>query len=113
MIDPVCGMTVEPANSYGPVEHDGKQYYFCNPNCQRRFEADPQRYLAGSVEPHQSLEMTAPAVPSGKAVRYVCPMDPDVVSDKPGACPKCGMALEPEVATVDESPDPELVDFTR
>jgi Cu+-exporting ATPase len=113
MIDPVCGMTVDPAHSCGPVTHEGKSYYFCNPTCQRRFEADPNYYLVGPVEPHRSLQMATPSAPTGNAMRYVCPMDPDVVSDKPGACPKCGMALEPEVAALDDGPDPEAADFTR
>src|SRR6516162_4147373 len=117
MIDPVCGMTVDPAHSYGPVHFQGQDYYFCNPNCQRRFEAEPEKYLHGEKVPHEHAELIvpfhAPSSSSAPAKRYVCPMDPDVVSDRPGACPKCGMALEPEVASPEDAPDPELIDFQR
>ena len=117
MTDPVCGMTVDPARAYGPVAHDGVDYYFCNPDCERRFRADPLRYLRGEREPHEVHN--APVGPptkkpsSEKATRYICPMDPDVESPVPGACPKCGMALVPEAPGPDDGPDPETVDFTR
>src|SRR6266446_10491937 len=112
MTDPVCGMTVDPAHSYGPVTHEGQKYFFCNPNCQRRFEADPTKYLSGQRE-HCKPALTIAKSSSPSSRRYVCPMDPEVVSDRPGSCPKCGMALEPEVAAPNDAPDPELVDFTR
>ncbi|MGH8313251.1 MAG: HAD-IC family P-type ATPase, partial [Gammaproteobacteria bacterium] len=35
------------------------------------------------------------AMPAGKTIRHTCPMHPEVIADRPGACPKCGMALEP------------------
>src|SRR5579864_1286120 len=116
MIDPVCGMTVDPAHSYGPVHFQGQDYYFCNPNCQRRFETEPAKYLAGEKEQHEPSGLavsqhTSHPVSSVPRKRYVCPMHPEVVSDRPGACPKCGMALEPEVASPEDQPDPELVDF--
>jgi Cu+-exporting ATPase len=116
MIDPVCGMTVDPAHSYGPVRFQGQDYYFCNPNCQRRFEAEPAKYLHGEKETHEPAALTVPRSPSTRTVparRYVCPMHPEVVRDRPGACPKCGMALEPDVASPEDEPDPELIDFQR
>ncbi len=90
--DPVCGMMVDPLNAAGKFEHAGTMYYFCNPRCLDRFSHDPEGYLAGKHT--QSME-TEPAKPGAK---YICPMCPGVESPKPAACPKCGMALEPDVA---------------
>ncbi|HEU5072561.1 MAG TPA: heavy metal translocating P-type ATPase [Polyangiaceae bacterium] len=90
MTDPVCGMKVDPkAAKGGSFEHEGQTYYFCNPKCRERFAADPRKYLEASAA------LPAPVQPAA-AVVYVCPMDPDVRASKPGPCPKCGMALEPE-----------------
>ena len=106
MTDPVCGMTVDPARSHGPVIHDGHSYYFCNPLCQRRFAADPNRYLGdGPVEP-------MPAPPKTTS-RYVCPMCPGVESPVPGPCPRCGMPLELADGDAGDAPDPEYLDFRR
>jgi Cu+-exporting ATPase len=192
-VDPVCGMTVDPAHAAGSVEHDGKTYYFCNPHCVDKFRADPQRYVlsasatdpvckmtvdpataAGSfehlgkkyffcstsclerfranpgryVEPaFASVAAPASAPPTGTTytcpmhpevrqdhpgscpkcgmglepltgapatrIQYTCPMHPEEVSDHPGSCPKCGMALEPRTITVEEGPNPELLDMRR
>jgi Cu+-exporting ATPase len=87
-LDPVCGMEVDPASAEHTSLHEGKRYFFCNPSCKRKFDAEPAKYLAGHREP-----MDAAAVPAG--TKWICPMDPEVESDGPGACPKCGMALEP------------------
>jgi Cu+-exporting ATPase len=109
-IDPVCGMTVDPATAPASMSYGGITYYFCNPVCLQRFQAHPQEYLRGEVK----LGMPPAATPApGTKVEYICPMDPDVVSDRPGACPKCGMALEPRTAGAEEGPNPELVDMTR
>ena len=114
--DPVCGMMVDPATARGgSVEHAGTTYYFCNPRCAERFRAEPAKYLSPDYKPAGMAGMgmvaiggikTAPAAPPGPpppaakpapGVRYICPMDPEVSETKPGACPICGMALEPEM----------------
>ncbi|MGA9522872.1 MAG: heavy metal translocating P-type ATPase [Myxococcaceae bacterium] len=92
-IDPVCGMTVDPAAAKGgKIEYQGRDYFFCNPKCAAKFRANPEQYLA----PKPSKPSAEPAsVPAGTV--WVCPMDPEVRETKPIPCPKCGMALEPEV----------------
>ncbi len=107
-VDPVCGMTVDPATAPASVVHEGRTYYFCNPGCARRFQAEPQRYLAGAPEP---MPMAPPG--PGLQVEYTCPMHPEVVQDHPGSCPKCGMALEPRTVAAEEGPSPELIDMRR
>jgi len=88
VLDPVCGMTISPDDAVGHVEHKGHTYYFCSQSCLDQFAADPERFLS----PDRSL---APAVPADMEREYTCPMDPEVRQKGPGACPKCGMALEP------------------
>jgi Cu+-exporting ATPase len=92
-IDPVCGMTVDPADAAGSYEYQGKTYYFCNQSCLERFRDHPSEFVQsdGSAKP----PAFAP-VPGARA--YICPMDPEVRSTEPGACPKCGMALEPDLS---------------
>ena len=105
VIDPVCGMKVNPATARGgSFEHGGHTYHFCNPKCRERFAADPEKYLskadaapASDARPKAGPRVTAPVTAvEAASVAYVCPMDPEVRSDRPGPCPKCGMALEPE-----------------
>jgi P-type Cu+ transporter len=110
--DPVCGMSVEPATARGSFVYRGTTYYFCNPVCLERFQADPDHYLQRGPTGHMPAE-APPTAAEGEKVEYFCPMDPEVVSDRPGACPKCGMALEPRTVTLDEGPNPELVDLSR
>ncbi len=108
-IDPVCGMSVDPQTAAATAEHDGVHYHFCNVGCQKRFVADPQRYLKAVGAPQ-----AAPALPAtGDDRLYTCPMHPEVMQKGPGSCPKCGMALEPKEVSLDDGPDPELVDMTR
>ncbi len=95
-IDPVCGMTVQPATAAGSYEYRDKKYYFCATRCLDKFRADPEYYL---TPPEQRLPKPA-AASAGENVKYVCPMDPEVSESKPGACPICGMALEPADVTV-------------
>ncbi|TPK89879.1 heavy metal translocating P-type ATPase [Mesorhizobium sp. B2-4-12] len=103
-IDPVCGMNVDRASARHFVRHEGQGFYFCSAGCKAKFEAAPQTYLGDRPEPP----------PAPKGTQYTCPMHPEVIRDKPGSCPICGMALEPMgVPSGDEGPNPELVDFTR
>src|SRR5271155_3806061 len=99
--DPVCGMNVNPATAKHICGHGGKNYYFCCAGCVEKFKSDPEKYLA----PRSSgLVVLGPASPAATpppaavaSAAYVCPMCPEVRASKPGACPSCGMALEPEV----------------
>jgi Cu+-exporting ATPase len=93
VIDPVCGMTVDPARAAGKYAYNGKTYYFCNPRCEEKFKAAPESYLAPQSPNHQNAK--SPDVVG--AASYFCPMDPEVRQDHPGICPKCGMALDPEM----------------
>ncbi len=116
--DPVCGMTVEPSRAKAHVEHGGKTYFFCCEGCAGKFRANPETYLnapaaepmradlplvqLGGIKPAVRAEHAAArsASPSrSKKTAYICPMDPEVSQDHPGACPKCGMDLEPAVPT--------------
>ncbi len=105
--DPVCGMTVTPQSPHH-VEHEGRPYYFCSARCHDKFVADPTRYTSGAGEP-----ASAPADAAPEGTIYTCPMHPEVRQDHPGDCPKCGMALEPELPSLDDDDNPELRDFTR
>ncbi|HVW27691.1 MAG TPA: heavy metal translocating P-type ATPase [Polyangiaceae bacterium] len=105
--DVVCGMTVaaEPPPEKRAV-HDGVTYWFCGAGCQRKFVADPARYLAPKAAP-------VPAEVEKDERIYTCPMHPEVRHRGPGSCPICGMALEPEEPAPDDSPNPELADMSR
>ena len=105
-LDPVCGMTVkaEPPPERR-AEHGGETYWFCGAGCQRKFVADPARYLK-PVAPAPK-----PSVVAGRL--YTCPMHPEIQQMGFGSCPICGMALEPAEVTDDEGPNPELVDMSR
>ena len=105
--DPVCGMMVDPLSAAGKYEHAGTTYYFCHPRCEERFRNDPDGYLSGKYA--QSMDEAQ----AGPGTDYICPMCPGVVSEKPAACPSCGMALEPRTVTVEEEANPELLDMTR
>jgi Cu+-exporting ATPase len=109
-VDPVCGMTVEPAQAAGRWVYQGKTYYFCNPSCLERFKSDPGRYLAADRRP---AALPRHAGDAGPGVEYTCPMHPDVRQIGPGSCPKCGMALEPVTVTLVEEESAELRDMTR
>jgi Cu+-exporting ATPase len=125
-IDPVCGMTVDPATAKHKIQHAGKPYYFCCAHCLQKFSAAPEQYSAGASMPKLAMPMVqigkpkaegagliqlgmpTPAAPAkshapvdqrSRAAQnpYVCPMCPEMRQNGPGACPKCGMALEPEM----------------
>ncbi len=102
--DPVCGMKVT-SPSAPTAEHAGGTRYFCNENCRNKFLADPERYVAPS-EP--ASPASAPA-----AMKYTCPMHPEIVRDEPGFCPICGMTLEPMLPSATVQPNVELRDMTR
>jgi P-type Cu+ transporter len=130
--DPVCGMMVDPQKAAGKVAHAGKTYYFCSKGCAQKFEKDADKFLAapGAAEmgsdpradhqhhavhaPHAPVSL-APASPAATAkdVRYTCPMDPEIVQIGPGACPKCGMALEPMDVLAESEADPEYDSMFR
>jgi Cu+-exporting ATPase len=103
-IDPVCGMSVDPHTTPHRHTHQGQPYYFCSAGCRTKFAADPARYLSPTAS-------SAPPVPAGTI--YTCPMHPEIRQVGPGACPICGMALEPELVSAESGPSPELVDMTR
>jgi Cu+-exporting ATPase len=105
VLDPVCGMTVDPQTTAHHAEHAGRAFHFCCNGCRTKFVADPDRYLAPKL-----AEAPRPA-PAGAI--YTCPMHPQVRQPGPGSCPFCGMALEPATVTTDEAPDPELGDMSR
>jgi P-type Cu+ transporter len=104
--DPVCGMDIDPEEAAGRSEHAGRTYFFCSALCKRKFDDDPTRHLTGAGGQH------APATKPPEGVLYTCPMHPEIVRDKPGSCPICGMALEPMTATGDDT-SPELAYMTR
>jgi Cu+-exporting ATPase len=115
--DPVCGMRVDPAAARFHASHGGKEYHFCSRPCETKFEAAPARYLGNGAAREA---MAAPAIaccddpaPAQRAVRWSCPMHPEVVSDRPGACPKCGMPLEPELDSPEAADDAELSALRR
>ena len=141
VVDPVCGMTISPADAVGQVEHNGQTYYFCNQQCLDQFRATPDAFLTGGaasaapgvpgasyicpMDPEirqpgpgacpkcgMALEPDLSTMPAMR-VEYTCPMHPEIVRDEPGACPICGMALEPRTVGLDDGPNPELVDMTR
>ncbi len=104
--DPVCGMNVDPNHAAGSYSHNGEVYHFCGIGCLQKFKADPDKYLAAAAPKAMPAELAS------QGAEYTCPMHPEVVRDGPGACPICGMALEPREATADEA-NPELVDMSR
>jgi len=102
VIDPVCGMTVDPHTAKHRADYQGHTYCFCSAGCRTKFAADPQKYLGARQ---------AETVPEGTI--YTCPMHSQIRQVGPGSCPICGMALEPEIAGTEVGPNPELVDMTR
>ena len=101
--DPVCGMQVDPARTAHHARHAGNDYHFCAARCREKFLVDPERYLAPKPAPV--------AMPKGTI--YTCPMHPEIRQEGPGSCPLCGMALEPEMPSLEEEENPELRDFSR
>jgi len=104
-LDPVCGMSVMPSTAKHRLELDGASYFFCSARCLQKFEAAPDAYRAPRPRPQASADSSG--------VEYTCPMHPEVVQLGPGSCPKCGMALEPKLATIEPAEDHELADMRR
>src|SRR3977135_3859177 len=104
MKDPVCGMEVQPESAAGSEVYAGETYYFCGTGCLTKFHAAHAKSLA----PKPAIQTQQPAVK-----RYTCPMHPEIIRDKPGSCPICGMALEPMVASIDEGENPALTEMRR
>ncbi len=119
MTDPVCGMQVDPAKAAGTSEFQGQTYAFCSKSCKTRFDANPQAFVpaapsccsakhahGASQRSHSHaapLGVPASTRPAGTDAReYTCPMDPEIRQIGPGACPKCGMALEPVSPALEE-----------
>jgi len=158
MIDPICGMNVEPNSAAGRHVHNGQTYYFCSQHCLAKFKEEPDKFLKSTATGHaarghgQSHADTAQApmkdsaehgtyvcpmhsevreskpgacpkcgmalepatiTPPTTRIEYVCPMHPEIVRPEPGSCPICGMALEPRTVTLEDAPNPELLDMTR
>jgi len=103
--DPVCGMRVARRDAAGSEVHLGEQYFFCSGHCLAKFRSNPTAYIGTPAGPV--------AVPAQPGTIYTCPMHPEVRQVGPGTCPKCGMALEPVVASAEGQPNPELIDMTR
>jgi P-type Cu+ transporter len=101
--DPVCGMSLDPMTSKHRFDHGGETFHFCSSGCRTKFAADPAKHLD-----KRDVRPTAPA-----GAIYTCPMHPEIRQVGPGSCPICGMALEPEVASLDAAANPELSDMTR
>src|SRR5437868_7035087 len=102
--DPVCGVTVRRDVPY-TAGYSGTQYFFCSSACQKRFEADPTRYV-------EAQSQAAPdEVEATPGTSYTCPMHPEIRRDHPGTCPKCGMALEPVMPSLEDDENPELAAF--
>jgi len=100
--DPVCEMAVDPARAAAQVDYAGRTYYFCCAGCADKFRATPEKYVdTESATPLHIAPLTPPgpaaAEPPRRKSAYICPMHPTVSQEDPGPCPKCGMALEPEL----------------
>jgi P-type Cu+ transporter len=104
LVDPVCGMKVDPEKSAHIARVGGLDYHFCSKRCLAHFEAEPAHYI-GPFEPPDAVHTSD--------TLWICPMHPEVRQDHPGSCPICGMALEPESFSADTQPNPELSDMTR
>lgn len=100
-------MMIDPAKAKSSVEHNGETYYFCCQGCAQKFQAGAEEFLKpkapgpvlvtlGGALPKTSAQLSSDV----RGTAYVCPMCPDVRQSKPGPCPHCGMALDPEIPTV-------------
>ncbi len=121
VLDPVCGMTVDPESAAGSFEHKGETYFFCSAHCLHKFREAPEQFLnqsskSSSNQPVLIKGMNTPhsSTPNPtRATDYTCPMHPEIVRDGPGNCPICGMALEPRTVTLADEENHELKDMRR
>ncbi len=111
--DPVCGMSVDPATSKHRFDYRGEIFHFCSAGCRTKFAADPKKYLDAKYLDKGKPLAGASQIDVPEGTIYTCPMHPQIRQVGPGNCPICGMALEPEVASLDAGPNPELADMTR
>jgi Cu+-exporting ATPase len=92
---PLCGMALEADKAAtGGKSEPG--------HCCDTHSPAPQRPRQPTTDNRQPLRTS-----------YTCPMHPEIVRDKPGVCPICGMALEPTTASLDDAPNAELIDMQR
>jgi len=120
VIDPVCGMTVNPESAAGSHDYIGTTYYFCSTHCLQKFREDPEqcqnrlreRVALAADERAGNGDPVAAASGFNKII-YTCPMHPEIVRDAPGSCPICGMALEPQTASLADDENPELAEMSR
>jgi copper/silver-translocating P-type ATPase len=111
-VDPVCGMTVNPEKCAGSHTHKGREYFFCGKGCIAKFAASPETYLKIASSGRGSESALPSRDRRERPSQYTCPMDPQIITNKPGACPICGMALEPMTVSLDDK-NPELDEMTR
>jgi Cu+-exporting ATPase len=95
VLDPVCGMRVDPSKAAASINHRGVTVYFCGQGCAAKFRASPEKYLQAKPDAASSKQ-PAKTEPHGE---FTCPMHPQIKKPGPGSCPKCGMALEPATVT--------------
>jgi heavy metal translocating P-type ATPase len=114
VLDPVCGMKVDPRTARHRYELGGSPYYFCSAGCLEKFKANPDRYLNPPATDPAVQQPAMGALPeAADGTIWTCPMHPQVRRNGPGQCPICGMALEPLEPTAEEGPNPELIDMAR
>ena len=112
--DPVCGMDVDTKIAKFQHESGGTTYYFCSARCVEKFKADPARYSNPAADGATAMTAALGVLPeAADGTIWTCPMHPEIRRHAPGQCPICGMALEPLEPTVEEGPNPELVDMNR
>jgi Cu+-exporting ATPase len=113
VVDPVCGMQVDPAESAGSFEYKGATYHFCGLRCLDKFKNDPDSFLTRAAPKPAAAKSSVPMPVAAGAPLFTCPMHPQIVRSEPGNCPICGMTLEPRVVSAGEEASPELADMTR
>jgi len=123
VLDPVCGMTIDPREAAGSVTYEGVTYHFCSEHCVEAFRKDPAAHAGGHERERnrrhdhegtpQDPASAVTAPPPAPGTLYTCPMHPEVEQEGPGSCPICGMALEPKLVSATNEPSAELEDMSR